>query len=74
MENAFIEAFNARLRDECLNVHQSASIADAQAKIEAWRLDYNQRRPRDSLGHLTPNEFAEKRQAMRILEDVAVSS
>jgi transposase InsO family protein len=36
-ENAFIEAFNGRLRDECLNVHQFASIMDAQAKIEAWR-------------------------------------
>jgi transposase InsO family protein len=41
--NAFIEAFNGRLGDECPNVHQFASIADAQAKIEARRLDYNQR-------------------------------
>jgi putative transposase len=57
IENAFIESFNGRLRDECLNVHQFASIADAQAKIEAWRLDYNQRRPHGSLGHLTPSEF-----------------
>jgi hypothetical protein len=40
VDNAFIEAFNGRLRDECLNVHQFASIADAQAKIEAWRIDY----------------------------------
>src|SRR5499433_808049 len=74
IENAFIESFNGRLRDEGLNVHQFASIADAQTKIEAWRLDYNQRRPHGSLGHLTPNEFAEQRQAMRIVEDVAVSS
>src|SRR5262249_1385020 len=44
IENAFIESFNGRLRDECLNLHQFASIADAQAKIEAWRIDYNQRR------------------------------
>ena len=43
-------------------------------KIEAWRLDYNQRRPHGSLGHLTPNEFAEQRQAMRVVEDVGVSS
>jgi len=43
VENAFIEAFSGRLRDECLNVHQFASIADAQAIIEAWRVDYNQR-------------------------------
>lgn len=62
VENAFIESFNGRLRDECLNVHQFTSIADAQAKIEAWRLDYNQRRPHSSLGHLTPNEYARQRQ------------
>jgi putative transposase len=52
-------------------VHQFLSIADAQTKIEAWRLDYNQRRPHGSLGHLTPNEFAEQRQATRAVEDVA---
>jgi len=68
VENAFIEAFNGRLRDECLNVHQFASIHDAKAKIEAWRLDYNQRRPHSSLGHLTPNEYAEQRRN-RIAED-----
>jgi len=47
-----------------LNVHQFASIADAQTKIEAWRLDYNQRRPHGSLGHLTPSEFVAQRQVM----------
>ena len=62
VENAFIEAFNGRLRDECLNVHQFASIDDARAKIEAWRLDYNRHRPHGSLGHLTPDEYAEQRQ------------
>ena len=45
VENAFIEAFNGRLRDECLNVRQFMSIADARAKIEAWRIDYNARCP-----------------------------
>ena len=62
VENAVIESFNGRLRDECLNVHQFTSIADAKEKIEAWRVDYNQRRPHSSLGHLTPNEYAEQRQ------------
>jgi putative transposase len=71
VENAFIEAFNGRLRDECLNVHQFTSIADAQARIEAWRIDYNQHRPHSSLGHLTPNEFAAQRQAIRTVEEVA---
>ena len=74
VENAFIEAFNGRLRDECLNVHQFTSIEDAQAKIEAWRVDYNARRPHSSLGHLTPNEFVAQRQAERTVEAVAFSS
>ena len=65
VENAFIESFNGRLRDECLNVHQFTSIDDAKAKIEAWRLDYNQRRPHSSLGHLTPNEYVARRQDQR---------
>jgi putative transposase len=62
VDNAFIESFNGRLRDECLNVHQFLSIEDAQAKIEAWRIDYNQHRPHGSLGRLTPNEYARQRQ------------
>lgn len=65
VENAFIESFNGRLRDECLNVHQFESLADARAKIEAWRLDYNQHRPHSSLGHLTPMEFLSQRQEIR---------
>ena len=55
-------------------MHQFTSIADAQTKIEAWRLDYNQRRPHGSLGHLTPTEFVEQRQAMRVAEEVVFSS
>jgi putative transposase len=54
-------------------VHQFASIMDAQAKIEAWRIDYSQRRPHSSLGHLTPNESAEHRQAARTVEEGAFS-
>jgi putative transposase len=73
VENAFIEAFNGRLRDECLNVHQFASIEDARAKIEAWRIDYNQHRPHSSLGHLTPDEFLRQRQATGAPEKVASS-
>ena len=74
VENAFIEAFNGRLRDECLNVHQFTSIEDARAKIEAWRVDYNAHRPHSSLGHLTPNGFVAQRQAMRTVEEVILSS
>ena len=74
VENAFIESFNGRLRDECLNVHQFASLADAQAVLEAWRLDYNTRRPHSSLGHLTPSEFVRQRQEEWIVEEVVCSA
>ena len=66
VENAHIESFNGRLRDECLNVHQFVSLTDARQKIEAWRRDYNQDRPHGSLGHLTPTEFVAHRQGTRI--------
>ena len=65
MENGHVESFNGRLRDECLNVMQFLSLDDARAKIEAWRVDYNQRRPHSSLGHLTPSEFVRNRQEHR---------
>jgi putative transposase len=56
IQNAFIESFNSRLRDECLNVHWFTSLADAQVLIETWRLDYNQLRPHSALGYQTPEE------------------
>jgi putative transposase len=57
VENAFIESFNGRCRDECLNEHWFVDLNDAREKIEAWRLDYNSSRPHSSLGNLTPEEF-----------------
>ena len=57
-DNAFVESFNGRLRDECLNTHWFLSLADARTKIEAWRRDYNESRPHTSLGWKTPNEYA----------------
>ena len=57
-DNAFVESFNGRLRDECLNAHWFLSLADVRAKIEAWRQDYNESRPHMSLGWLTPVEYA----------------
>jgi putative transposase len=57
-DNAFVESFNGRLRDECLNTHWFLSLADARAKIEAWRRHYNESRPHTSLGWKTPEEFA----------------
>ncbi len=57
-DNAMIESFNGRFRDECLNVNWFLSLEDARAKIEAWRRDYNDSRPHSSLGDRTPREFA----------------
>jgi putative transposase len=57
VENGFVESFNGRLRDECLNANQFLSIDDARCKIEAWWEDYNHHRPHSSLGQLTPSEF-----------------
>ena len=65
VENAYIESFNGKLRDECLNTNQFTSLEDAKQKIEAWRCDYNEHRPHGSLGNLTPREFAAQRQATR---------
>jgi putative transposase len=58
VQNAFVESFNGRLRDECLNEHVFFSLAEARQIIESWRYDYNHLRPHGSLGALTPNEFA----------------
>ena len=57
-DNAFVESFNGRLRNECLNTHCFLLLGDARAKIEAWRRDYNESRPHASLGWLTPIEYA----------------
>ena len=62
-DNAFIESFNGRLRAECLDQHWFMSLGDAQAKIEAWRIDYNEARPHSSLGNLAPSEFVRPGQA-----------
>ncbi len=64
VENAFIESFNGRLRDECLNTQVFASLEDARQKLEAWRVDYNLYRPHSALGNLPPSEFARTRLAM----------
>jgi putative transposase len=72
-DNGHIESFNGRLRDECLNLHQFTSLADAREKLEAWRRDYNAVRPHSSLGHLTPKEFITQRQGPRTAETATLS-
>lgn len=56
-DNSFIESFNGSLRDECLNTNWFLSLDDAKEKIEQWRIDYNEYRPRASIGNVPPNEF-----------------
>jgi putative transposase len=58
MQNGYLESFNGRLRDECLNANWFANLAEAKEEIEAWRKEYNTERPHSSLGHRTPEEFA----------------
>lgn len=53
-DNAFIEAFNGRLRSECLDAHWFMSLPDAREKLEAWRVDYNQLRPHSMIGNKAP--------------------
>jgi putative transposase len=57
-DNAMVESFNGRLRQECLNEHWFMSLADARTKIEAWRRHYNESRPHSALDWMTPLEFA----------------
>ncbi len=60
VQNAFVESFNGKFRDECLNEHWFISLADARRTIEAWRVDYNTQRPHSSLGYMTPIEYAQQ--------------
>lgn len=57
-QNAYVESFNGRFRDECLNDHWFTSLDEAKILIERWRKDYNDVRPHSSLGYIPPTEFA----------------
>jgi putative transposase len=57
-DNGFIESFNGRVREECLNQSYFTSLEDAREKLESWRTEYNERRPHSALGYLAPKEFA----------------
>src|SRR5688500_16673884 len=63
IENAYIESFNGRFRDECLSVNWFTSLSEAQVAIEVWRHDYNECRPHSALGRRTPAEFTRMIQA-----------
>ncbi len=57
-QNAYIESFNGKFRDECLNEHWIRDLSHARDLISLWRMDYNENRPHSALGYLTPSEFA----------------
>jgi putative transposase len=57
VENAYVESFHSRFRDECLNANWFLDVADARFQIERWRRDYNELRPHSSLNNQTPEEF-----------------
>ena len=65
VDNAYIESFNGKFRDECLNENWFTSLKDAQEKIEAWRKEYNCERPHSSLGNLSPEEFVRQNYSNR---------
>ena len=62
IENAYVESFNGKFRDECLNLHWFTSLRDAKQTINKWRKDYNQVRPHSSLGNVAPEVYAENNQ------------
>jgi len=65
VQNAFIESFNGKMRDECLNEHWFTSLGEARETIEVWRRDYNEVRPHSSLGNRTPQELTACGAALR---------
>ncbi len=67
IENAYVESFNGKFRDECLNEHWFLNMVDAQIVIEAWRLDYNTVRPHSALDGRTPDQFAQLSKGARRL-------
>lgn len=59
-QNAYVESFNGRLRDECLNEHLFTNLLHARTVIETWRREYNDERPKKALGGLTPAAYAKR--------------
>ena len=62
VQNAFIESFNGKFRDECLNEHWFLTLQEAQLVIEAWRWEYNEERTHSTIGDVTPREFINNHQ------------
>jgi putative transposase len=74
VENCYIESFNGRLRDECLNQHWFLSLPDARRRIEAWRAEYNSARPHRGLAGCTPLEFVNQQREQLLLQSTPLSA
>ena len=72
--NAYIESFNGRSRDECLNEHGFLNLRHARILIDGWRQAYNEERPKKGLGGLTPSQYAEKLATKSVTLIVEVST
>jgi putative transposase len=72
-QNAYIESFNGKFRDECLTEHWSLSMRHARAVIADWRVEYNEERPHSALDYKTPKEFVE-RIFLRVSQDMVSRS
>lgn len=59
-QNAYVESFNGRLRDECLNEHWFPTLLHARTEIERWRREYNEERPKKAIGGMTPSAYAQQ--------------
>jgi putative transposase len=68
IQNAFVESFQGRLRDECLDRHWFVGLNDARQTIEAWRQDYNRARPHSALGYRPPEEFRRVFEATALMQ------
>ncbi len=66
MQNGYIESFNGKLRDECLNENMFETLAEARILVERWRRDYNEQRPHSSLGGLTPEAYAKNQRTLNL--------
>lgn len=73
VQNAYVESFAGKLRDECLNGHWFTTLADARQTIEAWRREYNEIRPHSALGDLPPEEFARLVEQTELAPQAAVT-
>ena len=73
-QNAYVESFNGRFRDECLNEHWFTSLVHARSIISAWQKEYNEERPKKSLGGKTPTDYAKQLLLQNLPKQITVQT